>query len=255
MKNRMLQGFLIIGFMALVQNSFAEKKAGESCESHSDCETRSCRDHKCEVCPDADHCPTPGVCSESQHSSLKEEVQKWCKTESVTCQNLADYNGNEVEAAALKSRLEYAEKCVDARWAMMHTCYKDGDSTHRDKRNEYIGVKNQCVSLLEYKRGLSLLYTCSESDYKSYLNKVATACEKEWKTDVIKDSSRKVDCRKLDQLRQNNQECLDARQEIVNRCFDGKESSIRQTRKEERQAAIARIADVLDYQKSNSACE
>lgn len=231
----------------------AQKKGGEPCEKDSDCQTKACSSGKCDPCPDRNNCPPPGTCSDSELSSYRDQVTKWCKNEPRSCIEW-DFNEQEVDCSKLKARLEINENCLKARDDVMQRCFKGGDDAHRKERENVADVRNRCNDLIRHKKGLNVCYECSDSDYNSYRDDVRRACEKTVACDERKDDS-KVDCSKLEDKYKNAQECLKAQEYIKDRCFNGYRSSRRQIRKDESEKNISYCKEVWDYKKDKQLCQ
>jgi hypothetical protein len=243
-----------VGLLAIAwYSAHAASRGGEPCTQNSDCETNACVDGKCDPCPDADHCPPPGKCSDSEHSSLKYEVGKACKSDPFTCKSW-NTDENEADGSELLLRLQRGENCLKAREEIMQRCFKGGDSTHQSSRNDVRTARDFCRDVIDYKKGKSVAYTCSSSDYESYGRDVQRACSQDLVCEGSKDDA-KVDCARLEERGRNNRACLDAADYIVSRCFNGNRSDRRRDKRTKTEEKQRNCADLLDYKKSHDACQ
>jgi hypothetical protein len=235
--------------------AWAQKKGGEKCTSDSDCETKKCNSGTCDPCPDRNNCPPPGTCSASDQESLQRNKNDTCNKER-SCTKIADFNDNEVSFDALNERLKINNACINARTELMDKCFKGGDDAHVNERRNVVEVRDKCTSLIDYKKGKSLAFFGSQSDYDSYERSIDSACRsKDDYTCSESQNDEKIDCSKVESRISAGEKCVKAREDIVYRMFDNRSNYIRLNRKQETEAAISKCKDLLKFKKDKSLCK
>jgi len=254
--NRRLR-VLVVGLVSLVAyDARAEKKGNEKCASDGECETKKCRsDGTCDPCPDRQNCPPPGTCSQSDADSLQRNKNDTCNRER-SCASVADFNDGEVAFEVLNERLKINNACINARTELMDRCYKGGNDAHVDERRNVVEVRDKCAALIDYKKGKYLAFWCSQGDYDSYSRNIDSACRnKDDYTCAESQNSDQIDCGKTESRISAGLGCLKAREELVNRGFDGRWNYIRLNKKQETEGAMSRCKELLAYKKDKSLCK
>jgi hypothetical protein len=214
-----------------------------------------CRsDGTCDPCPDRNNCPPPGTCDSSKAYRLQENKNNTCDKERG-CSKIADFNDKEVGFDELNDRLKNNNACINARTELMDTCYKGGDDTHVNERRNIERVRDACTSLIDYKKGKSFAYFCSQRDYESYYNNVGSGCRSDDYTCSESQNSDPIDCSKIESHISAGEKCVKVREEIVYRCFDNRWNYIRLNHKQETESTTSRCRELLKYKKDKSLCK
>ena len=135
----------------------------------------------------------------------------------------------------------------------MRDCYKSGDDDHRETRQNAADRRDHCKDVIEYKTGLNICYYCSESDYSSYKDDVKEACGEEMQCEE-EENDEKVDCEKMQERLDNADKCLKAMKEFAYRCFNDRESSVRQAKREKVEELSSHCKEILEYKKDHKLC-
>lgn len=232
----------------------AAKRGGEQCKDNSDCDTSVCKDGKCDPCPDADHCLPPGMCSSSEHASLKEEVGKTCKSAPFSCRDRWNSDDKDADCNMLQTFIERAEGCTKAREKIMDQCFKGGNASHREEAKNARTARDSCQDIINYKKGKNVCYTCSPSDHESYSRDLERAGAKDMVCEGSKDDS-KADCSRLEERSKNNGAFIDTLDYLVSRCFNGYRSNGRSDLKSKAEEKLRTCTELLDYKKSKNLCQ
>lgn len=88
-----------------------------------------------------------GDCTDAQHQTLQDAVNKACKLESRACRS-----GQSCEE--LRANLKKNQICYDARKEVMDVCYRGGDPEHQQALAETQNAINTCVDLIRRRCGI-----------------------------------------------------------------------------------------------------
>lgn len=228
--------YVAFGSLALLGMTFRpapQKSVNESCSADSDCRSGHCvtvkgGDRKCSDCD-------------------QNKLDDLTRVKESKCENfdrgIFGYNDlkrefdskNEVSLVKLNYRATYVKECLDARVNREHTCWDDGDSTHRGEIDELRKTLNYLQDLINDKTRNNLGYTCEPDRYEDVQEDIDDNCkevnslfEKYGMAD-----GKDVSCSDINNLIDKCGDCREALEDMVNNCFRNGAPSARVKRLEE----------------------
>ncbi len=158
-RKNLFSTLFIVGVLSLMTAGAIhaqKKKGGEPCQKNEECETNACNGGRCDPCPNPENCPPPGLCGQSWHRSLQDDVDYHCKVPRTCDGNIARLDNEKVDCQELEKLLEQNRKCMLARNKINEACFKGGDKVHRDKLRDETNAYQTCQDLLAYKKSRGL---------------------------------------------------------------------------------------------------
>jgi hypothetical protein len=94
-------------------------------------------------CPDANHCPPPGMCSQKQYDALVATKERACNQVRACRRPVRG-----VDCKEYRANIQRNLDCKNARNAVMMKCFKGGDARHRRERDNVVRDLNNCKKYL-----------------------------------------------------------------------------------------------------------
>jgi hypothetical protein len=108
---------------------------------------------KKDPCPDRNNCPPPGTCTSSRLSSMQSAKDSACNR-SRSCQQPSA--SSKADCGEYKEFIQRNEECIQKRNDIMSECFKGGNDSHRDERDNVVRVLNDCKKALSNAQSMNV---------------------------------------------------------------------------------------------------